>query len=57
MDEMDLVDEVDLTVSPMFEAGTARRISVSDEELHRTFRIASVLADKDSYLFLRYLAR
>lgn len=55
--ELNLVDEVDLTVSPMFEAGTARRISVSDEELHRTFRIGSVLADQGSYLFLRYLVR
>lgn len=52
--EADLVGEVDLTVAPLFEAGSASRISTTHEEVRREFNLGTVLTDNDGYLFLRY---
>lgn len=51
----DLVDEVCLTVAPRFLAGNAGRIAVWDQELDRSFGLASMLSDDDGFVFLRYL--
>lgn len=50
----ELVDEVCLTVSPLFVAGEAPRIAHSLEAHPTRFRVASVLSDDESFVFLRY---
>lgn len=50
----DLVDEVCLTVSPRFVAGTAHRIAASPEQLERRFRPGPPLVDDEGFVFLRY---
>lgn len=52
--EADLVDEVCLSISPQFVAGPAPRIAHSNWAHPRDFRVESVLADDDSFVFLRY---
>ncbi|MFC5337321.1 pyrimidine reductase family protein [Leucobacter denitrificans] len=52
--EVDLVDEVCLTVSPHFVSGQAPRIAHSSVESPRDFRVASLLSDDESFVFLRY---
>lgn len=54
--EADLVDEVCLTVSPLFVAGEGGRIAHSatlNPRPHR-LRVASLLQDDESFVFLRY---
>lgn len=51
--EADLVDEVCLTISPMFVAGSGTRIAHSAIAHPLKYRLASVLKDED-FLFLRY---
>lgn len=53
--EADLVDEVCLTISPMFVGGDAGRISASPSELLRSYRVASLLSDDDEFIFVRYV--
>ncbi len=52
--ETDLVDEVCLTVSPMFVAGEERRISHSVTAQPRKFTVASLKQDDENFVFLRY---
>ncbi len=53
--EADLVDEVCVTLSPVFTAGDASRIAASSEQLERRFDLAGVMADADGFVFLRYV--
>lgn len=52
--EADVVDEVCLTISPVFVAGGAPRIAHSATAHPRNFRVASLLSDSDGFVFLRY---
>ncbi|MGO3148331.1 MAG: pyrimidine reductase family protein [Leucobacter sp.] len=52
--EADLVDEVCLSISPQFVAGSAPRIAHSDGSHPRGFSVESVLTDEESFVFLRY---
>lgn len=53
--DADLVDEVCLTISPMFTAGDAPRIAASEQQLERRFDLGSVIPDADGFVFLRYV--
>ena len=50
----DLVDEINLTVSPLVVGGTGKRLTDGAPDLLRRFRLAHVLED-DGFLFLRYV--
>lgn len=50
----DLVDEINLTVSPLVVGGTGQRLTDGAPDLLRRFRLAHVLED-DGFLFLRYV--
>lgn len=50
----DLINEVCLTISPLFVGGDAHRIVYSKVEKKRPFKILSALQDADSMLYLRY---
>ncbi|MGJ0204014.1 pyrimidine reductase family protein [Leucobacter sp. gxy201] len=55
--EADLVDEVCLTIAPIFTAGRAGRIAVSAEEVYRRFELLGHLADAEGFLLARYVRR
>ena len=50
----DLVDEINLTVSPLVVGGTGKRLTDGAPDLLQRFRLAHVLED-DGFLFLRYV--
>ena len=50
----DLIDELNLTISPMLAAGNGPRVTAGTAQLARRMRLAHVLED-DGYLFTRYL--
>jgi riboflavin biosynthesis pyrimidine reductase len=50
----DLVDEVNLTVSPLVVGGAGKRLTDGAPDLLQRFRLAHVLED-DGFLFLRYV--
>jgi riboflavin biosynthesis pyrimidine reductase len=50
----DLIDELNLTLSPMLAGGTGPRVTSGPDHLARRMRLAHVLED-DGYLFTRYL--
>lgn len=52
--EADLADEVCLTISPLFVAGTEPRISHSAAAHPRKFQVASLISDDADFVFLRY---
>jgi riboflavin biosynthesis pyrimidine reductase len=52
--DADLVDELNLTVSPLLVGGTGPRLSTAAEENRRRFRLAQLIADDDSMLFGRW---
>lgn len=53
----DLVDELQLTVSPMLVGGDGPRVTSGAAEMRRGFELVHVLTDTDGYLFTRYLRR
>ena len=53
----DLVDELDLTVSPRFAGSTAPRMSVGGEPVDRRFELAHLLVDTDGFVFSRWVRR
>lgn len=53
----DLVDEVCLTVAPIFTAGSAGRIATSHSEVFRRFALRAHFADPEGYLLTRYARR
>ncbi|WP_426572424.1 dihydrofolate reductase family protein [Aquihabitans sp. McL0605] len=52
--EVDLIDELNLTLSPMLVGGRSRRAVVSDEETAQRFRLAH-LWESDGELLARYV--
>ncbi|MGZ4700928.1 MAG: dihydrofolate reductase family protein, partial [Ilumatobacteraceae bacterium] len=50
----DLIDELNLTLSPMLAGGTGPRVTSGQTHLARRMRLVHVLED-DGYLFTRYL--
>ena len=50
----DLIDELNLTLSPMLAGGTGPRVTSGPDQLARRMRLVHVLED-DGYLFTRYL--
>lgn len=52
--EQDLVDEVCLTVSPLFVAGQGSRIARSLVARPLQFEVSNLLQDNESFLFVRY---
>ncbi len=53
--EANLVDEVCLTISPLFVAGSGGRIAHSNATTPRNFRPLSVITDNQGFIFLRYV--
>lgn len=52
--EADVVDELDLTISPVLEGGDSMRITTAGAQTTRTMRLESAMPT-ESMLFLRYL--
>lgn len=52
----DLVDEINVTISPLIVGGTGPRLTDSAPNLHRRYDMAHVIQD-DGFLFLRYVRR
>lgn len=52
--QADLVDEVCLTLSPCFVAGSEGRIAHTFTAHPRKFRVASLISDEQGFIFLRY---
>jgi riboflavin biosynthesis pyrimidine reductase len=55
--DADLVDELQLTVSPMLVGGDGPRVTSGATEMTRGFELAHILTDADGYLFTRYVRR
>ena len=53
----DLVDELDLTLSPRFAGSEAPRMSVGGEPVDRRFELAHLLVDTDGFVFSRWVRR
>lgn len=53
----DLLDEVNLTVSPQLVGGDGPRLTSGAPELARRFELAHLLVDEDSFVFTRWLRR
>lgn len=52
----DLVDEINVTISPLVVGGAGPRLTDSAPDLHRRYDIAHVIHD-DGFLFVRYVRR
>jgi riboflavin biosynthesis pyrimidine reductase len=52
----DLIDELNLTVSPQLVGGTSPRLMTADS-LQRNFNLAHLLVDEQSFLFSRWVRR
>lgn len=52
----DLVDEINVTISPLIVGGIGPRLTDSAPDLHRRYDIAHVIHD-DGFLFIRYVRR
>jgi riboflavin biosynthesis pyrimidine reductase len=50
----DVIDELNLTISPLFAGGLGPRVATSAIEVPRTMRLVHVLED-DGFLFTRYV--
>jgi riboflavin biosynthesis pyrimidine reductase len=55
--DADLIDEIDLTVSPMMVGGPSSRLANGGGEALRRFDLAHLLVDTDGYVFSRWLRR
>ncbi len=51
----DLIDEIDITLSPTLVGGDGPRLAVGADEEHRRFSLAHVLTDTDGYVFTRWV--
>jgi riboflavin biosynthesis pyrimidine reductase len=52
----DLVDEINITISPVIVGGSGPRLTESAPDLHKRYSIAHVIQDED-FLFIRYIRR
>jgi 5-amino-6-(5-phosphoribosylamino)uracil reductase len=55
--EADLVDEVNLTMSPLLVGGTGPRLSSTGVEVTQRFELAQLIVDADSMMFGRWTRR
>jgi riboflavin biosynthesis pyrimidine reductase len=53
----DLIDELDLSLSPRLVGGNGPRLTAAAPELERRFELSHVLADEQSFLFTRWVRR
>ena len=53
--EADLIDELDLSLSPRLVGGHGPRLTTSAPELERRFELSHVLIDGDSFVFTRWV--
>lgn len=53
----DLIDELDLSISPRLVGGDGPRLTAAAPELDRRFDLAHLLADDDGFLFSRWVRR
>lgn len=52
----DLVDEINVTISPLIVGGIGPRLTESAPDLHRQFEVAHIIHD-EGFLFIRYVRR
>lgn len=52
----DLVDEINVTISPLVVGGSGPRLTENAPDLHRKYEVAHVIKD-DGFLFVRYVRR
>lgn len=52
----DLVDEINITISPLVVGGVGPRLTLSAPDLHSRFEVAHVIHD-EGFLFVRYIRR
>ncbi len=55
--EADLVDELNLTMSPLLVGGAGPRLSSTDVEATQRFELAQLILDADSMMFGRWIRR
>ena len=53
----DLIDELNLTLSPHLAGGAGPRLTVGGADLSSAFELAHVVVDEDSYVFSRWVRR
>jgi riboflavin biosynthesis pyrimidine reductase len=53
--ELDLIDELCLTIAPILVGGQARRIATGSGESHTRMRRSHLLTDDEGYLYTRYV--
>lgn len=53
--ELDLIDELDLTISPMLVGGDGARMITRAHETMRTMHLEQLVTDEDGYLFGRWI--
>jgi riboflavin biosynthesis pyrimidine reductase len=55
--ELDLIDELDLTISPRLVGGHGQRLTSTPVEIERRLELAHLLADDDGFVFSRWVRR
>jgi riboflavin biosynthesis pyrimidine reductase len=55
--DADCVDELDLTISPLFVGGDGPRVTAGGDAATAAFELAHVLVDERSFLYTRWLRR
>lgn len=55
--EHDLIDELDLSISPRLVGGQGPRLTSAAPEIERRFELAHLLADDDGFVFSRWVRR
>lgn len=53
--ELDLLDELCVTIAPVLVGGSARRIATGSGEAHTRMRLSHLLTDGEGYLYSRYV--
>jgi riboflavin biosynthesis pyrimidine reductase len=53
----DLIDELDLSLSPRLVGGHGSRLTAAAPEIEQHFELAHLLADEDSFVFTRWIRR
>ena len=53
--ELDLLDELCLSIAPILVGGQARRVATGSGEAHTRMRRSHVLTDEEGYLYTRYV--
>jgi riboflavin biosynthesis pyrimidine reductase len=53
----DLIDELNLTMSPQLAGGDGARVTVGGADVSSAFELAHVVVDEDSFVFSRWVRR